>query len=110
MAASAHIQRRELQFDVSNPVGEGKHGTVYRGRCRGIDVALKVVKQGRRLGADEDAFWDEVAILSKALHPRVTMFLGVCIDGDDLITVSEYVGGGDMRAHLQKIREKEKMR
>jgi hypothetical protein len=45
-AVSAHeIAPKEIEWGP--PIGEGAYGKVYKGKCRGMDVALKVVADGR---------------------------------------------------------------
>lgn len=55
------ISRDEI--DIFDPLGEGMFGAVYRGRCRGKDVAVKVL---HRQELDEEcikAFRREVEII-----------------------------------------------
>eukprot|EP00897_Mesotaenium_endlicherianum_P000306 jgi/Mesen1/10276/ME000789S09554 len=91
-------------------LGSGTYGTVYHGKWRGTDVAIKRIKssvfQGRpseqdRLVAD---FWREACTLSSLHHPNVVAFYGVVRDGPGgtLATVTEYMINGSLKQVLQK--------
>ncbi|KAF8024408.1 hypothetical protein BT93_F1560 [Corymbia citriodora subsp. variegata] len=86
-------------------LGSGTFGTVYHGKWRGTDVAIKRIKKicftGRsseqeRLTAE---FWREADILSNLHHPNVMAFYGVVQDGPGgtLATVAEFMVDGSLR-------------
>eukprot|EP01105_Mastigella_eilhardi_P003844 TRINITY_DN14_c0_g1_i1.p1 TRINITY_DN14_c0_g1~~TRINITY_DN14_c0_g1_i1.p1 ORF type:complete len:540 (-),score=156.53 TRINITY_DN14_c0_g1_i1:58-1647(-) len=62
---------------IEHMISDGAFGTVYKGRCRQKDVAVKILcKQ-----FDEStlqAFRKEVEIMSKVYHPNVSLFMGAC--------------------------------
>ncbi|CBI24172.3 unnamed protein product, partial [Vitis vinifera] len=86
-------------------LGSGTFGTVYHGKWRGSDVAIKRIKkicftsrssEQERLTIE---FWREADILSKLHHPNVVAFYGVVHDGPGatLATVTEYMVDGSLR-------------
>uniref|UniRef100_A0A1J3EC39 Serine/threonine-protein kinase CTR1 n=1 Tax=Noccaea caerulescens TaxID=107243 RepID=A0A1J3EC39_NOCCA len=86
-------------------LGSGSFGTVYHGKWRGSDVAIKRIKKScfslrsseqERLTGE---FWGEAEILSKLHHPNVVAFYGVVKDGPGgtLATVTEYMVDGSLR-------------
>ncbi|XP_010937270.1 uncharacterized protein [Elaeis guineensis] len=85
-------------------LGSGTFGTVYHGKWRGSDVAIKRIKNScftdksspNRLTSE---FWREACILSKLHHPNVVAFYGVVQDGPGgtLATVTEFMVNGSLK-------------
>ncbi|CAH9107146.1 unnamed protein product [Cuscuta europaea] len=86
-------------------LGSGSFGTVYHGKWRGTDVAIKRIKKSCFTGRSSeqarltDEFWREADILSKLHHPNVVAFYGVVQDGPGgtLATVTEFMVNGSLR-------------
>ncbi|XP_004516000.1 uncharacterized protein [Cicer arietinum] len=101
---------RNVDLEELMELGSGTYGTVYHGKWRGTDVAIKRIKKscfgGRsseqeRLAKD---FWREAQILSNLHHPNVLAFYGIVPDGagGTLATVTEYMVNGSLRHVLVK--------
>lgn len=91
-------------------LGSGTFGTVYHGKWRGTDVAIKRINdrcfagkpsEQERLRAD---FWNEAIKLADLHHPNVVAFYGVVLDGPggSVATVTEYMVNGSLRNACQK--------
>ncbi|CAI9784030.1 unnamed protein product [Fraxinus pennsylvanica] len=86
-------------------LGSGTFGTVFHGKWRGSDVAIKRIKKSCFTGRQSEQerlaidFWREAEILSKLHHPNVVAFYGVVQDGPGgtLATVTEYMVDGSLR-------------
>jgi tRNA A-37 threonylcarbamoyl transferase component Bud32 len=86
-------------------LGAGSFGTVYHGKWRGTDVAIKRIKKSCFAGRSSEQerltleFWREADILSKLHHPNVVAFYGVVQDGPGgtLATVAEFMVDGSLR-------------
>ncbi|XP_057466057.1 uncharacterized protein LOC130755628 isoform X1 [Actinidia eriantha] len=91
-------------------LGSGTFGTVYHGKWRGTNVAIKRIKKSCFAGRSSEQerltkdFWREAQILSKLHHPNVVAFYGVVPDGPGrtLATVTEFMADGSLRHVLLK--------
>ncbi|XP_047942727.1 uncharacterized protein LOC125189498 [Salvia hispanica] len=91
-------------------LGSGTFGTVYHGKWRGTDVAIKRINDrcfsGKPLDQERmrDDFWNEAIKLADLHHPNVVAFYGVVLDGPEgsVATVTEYMVNGSLRNALQK--------
>lgn len=91
-------------------LGSGTFGTVYHGKWRGSDVAIKRISDRCFVGkASEEQrmktdFWNEACKLASLHHPNVVAFYGVVLDGPggSVATVTEYMANGSLRQALQR--------
>eukprot|EP01018_Ginkgo_biloba_P039905 Gb_29790 [translate_table: standard] len=101
---------RNADLEEIRELGSGTYGTVYHGKWKGSDVAIKRIKascfagrpsERERLIAD---FWKEASILGQLHHPNVVSFYGVVRDGPDgtLATVTEFMVNGSLKQVLHK--------
>eukprot|EP00252_Welwitschia_mirabilis_P021306 TRINITY_DN542_c0_g1_i6.p1 TRINITY_DN542_c0_g1~~TRINITY_DN542_c0_g1_i6.p1 ORF type:complete len:1450 (+),score=256.59 TRINITY_DN542_c0_g1_i6:254-4603(+) len=101
---------KNADLEEIRELGSGTYGTVYHGKWKGSDVAIKRIKascfegsyyERERLIAD---FWKEASILSELHHPNVVSFYGVVRDGPNntLATVTEYMVNGSLKQVLRK--------
>ncbi|KAD5318107.1 hypothetical protein E3N88_18053 [Mikania micrantha] len=101
---SLQIIRNE-DLEELRELGSGTFGTVYHGKWRGTDVAIKRIKKSCFAGRSSEQerltfeFWREAVILSELHHPNVMAFYGVVHDGPDgtLATVTEFMVDGSLR-------------
>ncbi|XP_042064609.1 uncharacterized protein LOC121808276 isoform X2 [Salvia splendens] len=96
---------RNTELDDLQELGSGTFGTVFHGKWRGTDVAIKRIKQSCFAGRSSEQeklakdFWREAKILSTLHHPNIVAFYGVVPDGPGgtLATVTEYLVNGSLR-------------
>ncbi|GAA0176126.1 non-receptor serine/threonine protein kinase [Lithospermum erythrorhizon] len=96
---------RNDDLEELRELGSGTFGTVYHGKWRGTDVAIKRIKKSCFTGRSSEQerltieFWREAEILSKLHHPNVVAFYGVVQDGPGgtLATVAEFMVDGSLR-------------
>ncbi|KAL6984866.1 mitogen-activated protein kinase kinase kinase [Sarracenia purpurea var. burkii] len=115
-AIYAHLASRELQtikssdLEYIKELGSGTYGTVFYGKWKGCDVAIKKLKPScftdgapakDRLIAD---FWKEARLLGQLHHPHIMAFYGVVTDGplSNLATVTEYMVNGSLKQVLRR--------
>ncbi|GAA6082137.1 NT-3 growth factor receptor [Tachysurus ichikawai] len=120
-----HVKRRDIV--LKRELGEGAFGKVFLAECYNLSptkekmaVAVKhenklsgecssaseVHRCGVRtlkdptLGARKD-FQREAELLTNLQHEHIVKFYGVCVDGDPLIMVFEYMKHGDLNKFLR---------
>uniref|UniRef100_A0A803MLL6 Protein kinase domain-containing protein n=1 Tax=Chenopodium quinoa TaxID=63459 RepID=A0A803MLL6_CHEQI len=101
---------KNADLEELRELGSGTYGTVYHGKWRGSDVAIKRIKKSCFSGRSSEQerltrdFWREAQLLSKLHHPNVVAFYGVVPDGagGTLATVTEFMVNGSLRNVLVK--------
>eukprot|EP01113_Clastostelium_recurvatum_P017561 TRINITY_DN2065_c0_g1_i2.p1 TRINITY_DN2065_c0_g1~~TRINITY_DN2065_c0_g1_i2.p1 ORF type:complete len:611 (+),score=151.57 TRINITY_DN2065_c0_g1_i2:48-1880(+) len=84
------IPLEELIFDkVKDYLGGGAYGKVYRGVCRGKNVAIKVPLRQQMSEAELQAVRHEVDIMRNIFHPNVVLFLGANTQAGSLMIATE---------------------
>ncbi|CAN6190469.1 unnamed protein product [Urochloa humidicola] len=91
-------------------LGSGTFGTVYHGKWRGSDVAIKRINDRCFAGKASEQermrtdFWNEAGKLASLHHPNVVAFYGVVLDGPggSVATVTEYMANGSLQQALQR--------
>jgi len=81
-------------------LGDGSFGTVYRGRCRSQEVAIKVL---HRQDLDEHtlkAFRKEVEVVSRIFHPNILLYMGACTVPGHMCIITELMPKGDLESLL----------
>eukprot|EP01105_Mastigella_eilhardi_P007712 TRINITY_DN1934_c0_g1_i2.p1 TRINITY_DN1934_c0_g1~~TRINITY_DN1934_c0_g1_i2.p1 ORF type:complete len:816 (-),score=137.71 TRINITY_DN1934_c0_g1_i2:43-2490(-) len=96
----AELTQSTNNWDVSQQLGRGGFGAVYRGVLCGIDVAVK--RMSSQFASSEWAqFTREVEALASNSHPNVLRLLGhSCESLDRLCIVSEFMPNGSLYEHL----------
>ena len=80
-----------------------QRGVVYRATWQGVEVAVKALRTGGALLAQQELemLLTEAATLASLRHPNVVAFLGVCLDIQaEPMLVTEFVGGGSLDLRL----------
>ncbi|CAO2166642.1 unnamed protein product [Urochloa humidicola] len=77
-------------FALSNKIGEGGFGPVYKGKLEdGQEVAVKRLSRRSMQGAVE--FKNEVKLIAKLQHRNLVRLLGCCMDEDERMLLYEYM-------------------
>ncbi|KAH9288567.1 hypothetical protein KI387_032684, partial [Taxus chinensis] len=101
---------KNADLEELRELGSGTFGTVYHGKWRGSDVAIKRIKNSCFMGRPSEQermradFWREAWMLAQMHHPNVVAFYGVVPDGPGgtLATVTEYMVNGSLKQVLQR--------
>lgn len=93
-SSKLNIRYQELRkatnnFDLSNKLGQGSNGTVYRGVLRdGREVAVKRLFLNTRHWTDQ--FFNEVDLINQVHHKNLVKLLACSVDGPESLLVYEY--------------------
>ena len=96
------------ELKKGDQVAHGTYATVHRGIWRGINVAIKELKNSSSITAREDQK-NELKIMMLVHHPNIVLFLGYSRPHPegDLCLVFEWMDGGDL---LETIRRQQTSR
>ncbi|KAJ0090461.1 hypothetical protein Patl1_12448 [Pistacia atlantica] len=84
-------------FSTSLKIGQGSYGSVYLGKLRGMDVAIKQMKNTK-----SKEFLSELNILCRVHHSNLIELTGYAAGGESLFLIYEYAQNGAMSDHLHK--------
>ncbi|KAK9904389.1 hypothetical protein M0R45_000755 [Rubus argutus] len=86
-------------FDISNKIGEGGFGPVYKGLLSdGTAIAVKQLSAKSKQGNRE--FLNEIGMISALQHPHLVKLYGCCIEGNQLLLVYEYMENNSVASAL----------
>lgn len=95
------IDASELMIDYQHILGVGQYTTIYKGRWRCLDVAIKQFTPAIECppcGQGRHHLEQEIQVLTKMHHPYVVQLLGVCLE--PFCFILEYMKKGDVRTFL----------
>ncbi|KAI3926454.1 hypothetical protein MKW92_007920, partial [Papaver armeniacum] len=84
------IKAATKNFAVSNKIGEGGFGPVYKGILPdGSVIAVKQLSAKSKQGNRE--FVNEIGMISALKHPNLVNLFGCCVEGNQLLLIYEYM-------------------
>ncbi|WJX72476.1 hypothetical protein P8452_56358 [Trifolium repens] len=93
------IKAATNNFDISNKIGEGGFGPVYKGCLpNGTLIAVKQLSSKSRQGNRE--FLNEIGMISALQHPYLVKLYGCCVEGDQLLLIYEYLENNSLARAL----------
>eukprot|EP00008_Paramoeba_atlantica_P011813 CAMPEP_0201488572 /NCGR_PEP_ID=MMETSP0151_2-20130828/19093_1 /ASSEMBLY_ACC=CAM_ASM_000257 /TAXON_ID=200890 /ORGANISM="Paramoeba atlantica, Strain 621/1 / CCAP 1560/9" /LENGTH=620 /DNA_ID=CAMNT_0047873893 /DNA_START=84 /DNA_END=1946 /DNA_ORIENTATION=+ len=83
------------EIELGEKLGGGVFGYVYRGHCRGNEVAIKVPTRRKLTKQQFDAFLHEIDLMKRIHHPQTVMLMGACFDEveNKIYIVTELLAG-----------------
>ncbi|XP_022927519.1 G-type lectin S-receptor-like serine/threonine-protein kinase At4g27290 isoform X3 [Cucurbita moschata] len=86
----AMIEAATNNFSISNKIGEGGFGPVYKGTLpTGQEIAVKKLAESSHQGQQE--FKNEVLFVSQLQHRNLVKLLGFCIHREETLLIYEYM-------------------
>ncbi|XP_018602527.1 BDNF/NT-3 growth factors receptor-like [Scleropages formosus] len=99
-----HIKRHNIV--LKQELGEGAFGKVFLAECYNLSpehekvlVAVKTLKEASEDGCAD--FCREAELLTNLQHEHIVTFYGVCVEGEPLVMVFEYMRHGDLNRFLR---------
>ncbi|XP_076941217.1 G-type lectin S-receptor-like serine/threonine-protein kinase At4g27290 [Bidens hawaiensis] len=93
------VAKATCNFSVSNKIGEGGFGPVYKGVLgNGREIAVKRLSETSKQGLDE--FKNEVICHAKLQHRNLVQLFGYCIHKHELILIYEYMTNKSLDSFL----------
>ncbi|CAL9247282.1 unnamed protein product [Arabidopsis halleri] len=93
------IQTATDNFSVSNQLGQGGFGTVYKGKLKdGKEIAIKRLSNSSGEGTEE--FMNELKLISKLQHRNLVRLLGYCIEGEEKLLIYEFMVNKSLETFL----------
>ncbi|XP_042411648.1 probable LRR receptor-like serine/threonine-protein kinase At1g53440 isoform X1 [Zingiber officinale] len=93
------IKAATRNFDLSNKIGEGGFGPVYKGLLPdGLAIAVKQLSSKSKQGNRE--FLNEIGVISALHHPNLVKLYGCCTEGNQLLLIYEYMENNSLARAL----------
>ncbi|CAH8332409.1 unnamed protein product [Eruca vesicaria subsp. sativa] len=93
--AYSELKSATEDFNLSNKLGEGGFGSVYKGNLAdGREIAVKVLSVGSQHGKGQ--FTAEIIAISSVMHRNLVKLYGCCYEGDHRVLVYEYLPNGSL--------------
>jgi hypothetical protein len=101
-AESWEVPRNQIRMD--GEIGRGTGGVVYRAKWRGLECAAKLLSASSQVSIEYFDMINEISVISHLRHPNLVLFLGACTVDEPLLILSEYMTGGSLEEHYNKMR------
>lgn len=98
--AAGKFKIEQADLRVSEKLGIGSFGVVYKARWRDTDVAYKTVLDDDMNVSTMESFADEIKMMRALRHPNIVLFLGAVIQPNSMGIVSELMKRGNLEQLL----------
>ena len=97
------LAKATSNFAMDEKLGAGSFGTVYKGKVKGVDVAVKQIKMPEKHAEQEQVrkdFDNEIRFMSPLHHCNIISLIGCCEDNKNLLLVYELMENGNLENQL----------
>uniref|UniRef100_A0A803NZE1 Receptor-like serine/threonine-protein kinase n=1 Tax=Cannabis sativa TaxID=3483 RepID=A0A803NZE1_CANSA len=96
-------------FSISNKLGEGGFGPVYKGKIPGgREIAVKRLSSSSRQGIEE--FKNETILISKLQHRNLVRLVGCCIENEEKLLIYEFMPNKSLDTFIFDARKREQLK
>ncbi|AES66492.2 LRR receptor-like kinase [Medicago truncatula] len=93
------IKAATNNFDISNKIGEGGFGPVFKG-CLPNETLIAVKQLSSKSKQGNREFLNEIGMISALQHPYLVKLYGCCVEGDQLLLIYEYLENNSLARAL----------
>ena len=100
------VPYEEVSYNKNAPLDEGKFGVVYRGRFRGLDVAVKKLKNDSNEISEKkiNEFFSETKTMKQLNHPNLVQLFALVQDKiEGNLIIQEFVSKGSLKNYLKAL-------
>ena len=101
-AEAWEVPRDQIRMDVE--LGRGTGGVVHKAKWRGLECAAKLLSASSQVSVEYHDMINEITVISHLRHPNLVLFLGACTVDEPLLILSEFMAGGSLEEHYNKMR------
>ncbi|XP_062086978.1 uncharacterized protein LOC133793695 [Humulus lupulus] len=95
-------------FSISNKLGEGGFGPVYKGKLQdGREIAVKRLSSSSGQGIEE--FKNETILISKLQHRNLVRLMGCCIENEEKLLIYEFMPNKSLDTFIFDARKREQL-
>lgn len=89
-------------LEIHHKIGEGAHASVYNGKLKKENVAIKLFTPEEVNQEIIQEFVREAKLSMPLLHPNIVNVMGICIRPPEIAIIMELCPGGDLKSNLDK--------
>ena len=94
---------------IEPPIGQGGFGTVYKGKYKGVDVAVKKIKDQKVSNYQLEEFRREGKMMRRVAHPRTIACFGIVEQVGNQAMILELMENDSLQTLIEKMNANEQV-